>query len=100
MKDAERMGRQIAISPYVVQSVVDATLKATPKGATHWTTRLTAKTQKLVPHDGAPNLESISFATTSRGIVKIVERSAYCSKTPGCRRFVLESTREYLGAIR
>ena len=47
MKDAPRTGRQKSISPDVVQRVVDATLKTTPKGATHWTTRSMAKTQKL-----------------------------------------------------
>ena len=47
MRDAKRTGRKKALSAGVVQRVVDATLKTTPEGATHWTTRSMAKTQRL-----------------------------------------------------
>ena len=43
MKDAKRPGRKKAISPEVVQKVVEKTLHSTPRGATHWSTRSMAK---------------------------------------------------------
>ena len=43
MKDATRPGRKKAISPEVVQKVVEKTLHSTPRGATHWSTRSMAK---------------------------------------------------------
>lgn len=47
LKDAPRPGRHKAISPEVVQRVVEATLHTTPRGATHWTTRTMAAAQGL-----------------------------------------------------
>jgi len=43
MKDAKRPGRKKAISPEVVQKVVEKTLHSTPRGATHWSTRSMAE---------------------------------------------------------
>jgi transposase len=47
LRDASRSGRKKTIAPDVVQRVVEATLKTTPPGATHWTTRTMAKAQHL-----------------------------------------------------
>jgi transposase len=47
LRDAPRSGRKKTIAPEVVQRVVEATLKTTPPGATHWTTRTMAKAQLL-----------------------------------------------------
>ena len=47
LKDAPRPGRKKAISPEVVQRVVEATLHTTPRGATHWTTRTLAQAHDL-----------------------------------------------------
>ncbi len=47
LKDAPRPGRKKALSPAVVKRVVEATLRSTPRGATHWSTRTLAKAQGL-----------------------------------------------------
>jgi transposase len=47
MQDAPRPGRRKAISPEVVQRVVEATLHTTPPGETHWSVRSMAKAQGL-----------------------------------------------------
>lgn len=47
LKDAQRPGRKKSIAPEVVQRIVEATLRTTPRGATHWSTRTLAKAQGL-----------------------------------------------------
>jgi len=47
LKDAPRPGRQKAITPDVVQRIVEATMQTTPAAATHWTTRSMARAQGL-----------------------------------------------------
>ncbi len=49
LHDATRPGRHKAISPEVVQRVVDATLNSRPQGATHWSIREMATAQGLSP---------------------------------------------------
>lgn len=43
VKDASRPGRKKAVSPNLIQRVVDVTLHSKPRGATHWSTRTLAK---------------------------------------------------------
>lgn len=47
LKDAPRPGRRKAISPEVVQRIVEATMHTTPPDATHWSMRGMAKAQGL-----------------------------------------------------
>ncbi len=47
LKDAPRPGRKKSIAPELVARVVEATLHATPRGATHWSTRSMAREQGL-----------------------------------------------------
>jgi len=46
-KDAPRPGRKPRISPRKIKAVVEATLHQKPSNATHWSTRLMAKAQRL-----------------------------------------------------
>ncbi len=47
LKDAPRPGRRKAVSPEVIQRVVEATMHTTPPHATHWSVRSMAKAQGL-----------------------------------------------------
>ena len=42
-KDAPRPGRNPRLNPEVVRSILDKTLHSTPRGRTHWSTRIMAK---------------------------------------------------------
>lgn len=46
-KDAPRPGRKPALSGEKERAIVEATLKTTPKDATHWSTRSMAKAQRV-----------------------------------------------------
>lgn len=46
-KDATRPGRKPTLSALKERAIVEATLKSTPKDATHWSTRSMAKAQKV-----------------------------------------------------
>ena len=45
LKDAPRPGRKKRISPKKIEAIVNATLHAKPKNATHWSTRTMARAQ-------------------------------------------------------
>ncbi len=47
LKDAKRPGRKKALSPEIIQRVVEKTLHTTPPAETHWSTRGMAKAMKL-----------------------------------------------------
>ena len=47
LKDAPRPGRKKSIAPEVIARVVEATLRTTPRAATHWSTRTMAREQGL-----------------------------------------------------
>lgn len=47
LKDAPRPGRRKAVSPQMIQRVVEATMHTTPPHATHWSVRSMAKAQGL-----------------------------------------------------
>jgi transposase len=47
LRDATRPGRQKTLAPERIQTVVEATLHTTPRGATHWSTRSMAEAQGL-----------------------------------------------------
>ncbi len=49
LKDAPRPGRTPAISPRKVQAIVEATLRSTPRDATHWSVRTMAKAKGVSP---------------------------------------------------
>jgi len=81
LRDAKRPGRTKAISPEVVQRVVEATLHTTPSAETHWSTRSMAKAQglsrmtvlriwkqhRLQPH----RVETFKFSRDPRFVEKI-----------------------------
>jgi len=49
LKDAPRPGRRPSISPRKVQAIVEATLHAKPRDATHWSVRTMAKAKGVSP---------------------------------------------------
>lgn len=73
LEDRQRSGRPKQISPEKEAAIVEATIKTTPKEATHWSVRAMAKNQKVSPatvqriwkkHKLQPHrVESFKFST-------------------------------------